>query len=331
MDTPIVVTAGYEPSIRFWMAHRGEVFKLLPHSDSHVNCLEIAPNYVTLAVGGSRLVRLYDIHTAGPIDHQPLVTYDGHSSNVTSVGFESQGRWFFTSSEDGFVKVWDFRANGLQIGFDNHSKAVHSTVLLSSQTELVFGDQAGRLQIWDLRANKICKTASPEKGVAFKTVAASPEGRTIAAANHNGTVFLWRNSKGEFEKMERNYKPHNGDYVLKARFSPNSRYLSFTSSDGTCSVWLHQSEALVMEKVLQGHKAWVWDCVFSTDSAYIITGSSDGTTKLWDVESGKRIMDYTGSERAVTSLALLDAESISDKGSLETDSTYEQKGKILAD
>ena len=27
-----------------------------------------------------------------------------------------------------------------------------------------------------------------------------------------------------------------------------------------------------LEKVLQGHQRWVWDCAFSADSAYLVTG-----------------------------------------------------------
>jgi WD40 repeat protein len=29
-----------------------------------------------------------------------------------------------------------------------------------------------------------------------------------------------------------------------------------------------------LEKVLQGHQRWVWDCAFSADSAYLVTGEA---------------------------------------------------------
>ena len=32
---------------------------------------------------------------------QPIISYDGHTSNVTSVGFQKDGKWMYTGSEDG--------------------------------------------------------------------------------------------------------------------------------------------------------------------------------------------------------------------------------------
>lgn len=52
------------------------------------------------------------MHSAGfePHTHIPkLVTFDGHSMNVTSVSFHSEGKWLVTGSEDGTIKIWDLR------------------------------------------------------------------------------------------------------------------------------------------------------------------------------------------------------------------------------
>jgi G protein beta subunit-like protein len=67
-----------------------------------------------------------------------------------------------------------------------------------------------------------------------------------------------------------------------------------------------------LEKVLQGHQRWVWDCAFSADSAYLVTGetspehslnctssdapqaSSDHTARLWEMASGETVRQYNG-------------------------------------
>lgn len=36
---------------------------------------------------------------------QPIISYDGHSSNVTAVGFQKDGKWMYTGSEDGTGKA----------------------------------------------------------------------------------------------------------------------------------------------------------------------------------------------------------------------------------
>jgi G protein beta subunit-like protein len=38
-----------------------------------------------------------------------LATFEGHTMNVTSVCFHSEGKWLVTGSEDGTIKIWDLR------------------------------------------------------------------------------------------------------------------------------------------------------------------------------------------------------------------------------
>lgn len=42
--------------------------------------------------------RLYEVNSNNP---QPIISYDGHTSNVTSVGFQKDGKWMYSGSEDG--------------------------------------------------------------------------------------------------------------------------------------------------------------------------------------------------------------------------------------
>lgn len=37
------------------------------------------------------------------------MSYDGHTSNVTGLGFQDEGKWMYTGSEDGTIKIWDLR------------------------------------------------------------------------------------------------------------------------------------------------------------------------------------------------------------------------------
>lgn len=52
-----------------------------------------------------------------------------------------------------------------------------------------------------------------------------------------------------------------------------ARYLATCSADTTVKIWsISPNYEFKLEKTLQGHQRWVWDCAFSADSAYLVTG-----------------------------------------------------------
>jgi G protein beta subunit-like protein len=56
----------------------------------------------------------------------------------------------------------------------------------------------------------------------------------------------------------------------------SGRYLATCSADTTVKIWsISSNYEFKLEKVLQGHQRWVWDCAFSADSAYLVTGEAD--------------------------------------------------------
>ena len=51
-------------------------------------------------------MRLYEVNGTNP---SPLINFEGHTANVTTVGFQKNGKWLYSGSEDGSIKIWDLR------------------------------------------------------------------------------------------------------------------------------------------------------------------------------------------------------------------------------
>ncbi|KAH7557300.1 hypothetical protein JRO89_XS11G0108200 [Xanthoceras sorbifolium] len=304
----ILATASYDHTIRFWEAKSGRCYRTIQYPDSQVNRLEITPNKHYLAAAGNPHIRLFDVNSNSP---QPVMSYDQHTNNVMAVGFQCDGNWMYSGSEDGTVKIWDLRAPVCQMEYESRA-AVNTVVLHPNQTELISGDQNGNIRVWDLTANSCsCELFSfhpgetgctnpkryrkhlastfyqenawkwllvPEVDTAVRSLTVMWDGSLVVAANNHGTCYVWRLMRGtqtmtNFEPLHK-LQAHNG-YILKCLLSPEfcepHRYLATASSDHTVKIW--NVDGFTLEKTLIGHQRWVWDCVFSVDGAYLITGT----------------------------------------------------------
>ncbi|CAA6668523.1 unnamed protein product [Spirodela intermedia] len=300
----ILATAAYDHMIRFWEAKSGRCYRALQYPDSQVNRLEITPDKQYLAAAGNPHIKLLKSTPTEPNRSEQLhiflcwkvITYESHAGNVMAVGFQCDGNWMYSGSEDGTIKIWDLRAPGCQREYESRA-AVNTVVLHPNQTELISGDQNGNIRVWDLTANS-CSCELVNRSPSCGTAA------SVVAANNRGTCYVWRLRRGAqamtyFEPLHK-LQAHDG-YILKCLLSPEfcdpHRYLATASSDHTVKIW--NVDGFTLERTLVGHQRWVWDCIFSVDGAYLITASSDATARLWSVSTGEAIRVYQGQKPTV--------------------------------
>jgi len=298
----ILCTAGYDHTVRFWEASKGICLRTLQYTDSQVNCLQITPDKQYLAVAGNPHVRLYEISSGNA---NPVTSFDGHTGSVVSCGFQKDGKWMYTGSEDVTVKIWDVRAPGYQR--DYQSKAgITSVVLHPNQGEIISGDEDGNIRVWDLTANQCSNHLVPDGKTSVRSISIASDASIVLAANNRGSCFAWKLTKGSFEPMHK-IDAHS-TYCLKTLVSPDVRYVATCAADKTVKIW-NIEKNFTIDKTLVGHQKWVWDCNFSADSAYLVTASSDKTAKLWDLKTGDVVLEYAGHHKALTCVALNDSTS----------------------
>ena len=302
----VLASAGYDHAIRLWEAPTGVCYRSIQYLDSQVNRLAITPDKQFLAVAGNPHVRLYEINSKNP---NPVMSFDGHTTNVTALGFDREGKWMYTGSEDGTVKIWDLRAPGCQREYESRA-AVNTVELHPNQGELVSGDQNGNIRVWDLTANCCSRELVPDGDNAIRSISIASNASMLVAGTNSGTCFVWKlaasatDNSTTFEPLHR--LPAHDQYCLKALISPDTNTLATTSADGTVKLW-NVKNNFALDKTLTGHTKWVWDAVFSADAAYLVTASSDASAKLWDLNTGECIRDYTGHSKAVVAVALNDS------------------------
>lgn len=258
----ILATAGYDHKIRFWEAPSGVNSRTLHYPGSPVNCLEITPNKQFLAAGGNSNIRLFEVNDTASV---PVLILEGHTSSVTSIGFQKDVEILYSGSEDGTVKIWDLRSPKFSCTFDCKAP-VNSVALHPNRSEIISGDQNGSVKVWDIGSERCINEMVPDtyssssnnnnssttnsgnpnsttsssfrQNVSIQAVDISEDGRTCVAANNHADVFIWDPSTStNFVPLAKFHAHPKGTYLLKAKISPDNRQLVTCSSDQTARLF----------------------------------------------------------------------------------------------
>jgi WD40 repeat protein len=149
-----------------------------------------APDGKTLATGGwDNSVRLWDI--AGPEPAEKAVL-SGYADRVWSVAFAPDGQALATGSQDGDVQLWDLTGQEPKerVQLRRHQGAVRSLAFLPSGRVLVSAGEDGQVILWEATTGAVIWDWQLPGAVSG--VAAALDGKHLATANSNGTVYVLR-------------------------------------------------------------------------------------------------------------------------------------------
>ena len=321
-----LVSVGEDSQIIVWdFASRKRLATLTGHAGA-VTTVGYSPDGRWFATGGAD-------HTAVVWDASTfarVATLRGHAEAVRAAAFTPDGKYLATASctpEDRTVLwgvgVWEkvrelafgvcwgtlpFTPDGRRVV--DHRMGVWDVetgrnlaapsadwegnwVSLSPDGALaVAATSGGNVRFFDLRRRE--QLAAPhvhrDHG---RAVAFSPDGRYVATGSEK--IVLWdARTRAHIAPLE--YSSN----VWNLAFSPDSRHLVSTHSDGAILVWDADRRERVAD--FNEHSGAVQSVAFSSDGRRVASAGEDGSVIVWDSASGRKegvFVDYANSVNAV--------------------------------
>jgi WD40 repeat protein len=227
------------------------------------------------------------------------------------VVFSPDGRTI-AGGPDHRVTLWDAKTGGVQGTFGDPEPAEIGAMAFSPGGHwLAVGvggaynftvDAPQKVMVYDVaHCNEHRTFATPTQ---VSAVAFSADGKLMAAAGHNGTVWLWDTSS--WDEIARWQGPANARYssilfVPSGRPGEAGQQLVTGSTSGRIDLWDVRTRALTRQ--MHRHISPVSVMALSPDGRTLATASWDGSIKLWDSGTGRELRTLSRESKWMYSLA----------------------------
>ncbi len=253
----------------------------------------------------------------------------GHETEVTVLDISGDGKRLVSGSEDGAVRIWDWK-NGTELMNEfAHEMGVLAVRCSPKDSRAVTSDRLGDVVAWDIENCRMLwkKQGKKKMSGGVTGIDISSDGRNMCASLNTGMVTVWDFENGEPERAagEKKWGSING-----VRFTPDDKGIVSGGEDGMLRFWdaqnlemrecveAHEAGVTALDissngklvasvgrdnmvriwdlkehkpvHELEGHNFSVYDVCFSPDDKFAVSASWDHTIRLWEVESGKQLL-----------------------------------------
>jgi serine/threonine-protein kinase len=187
--------------VYLWSVPTRRVSRTLSQRTSASTTLAFSRNSKILAIGQDNdQVYLWNPATG----HRTGALTGAGNALITSVAFSPDGTMIAASDQDGRTYLWNIATRRRVATLpDPHSNGVDAAAFSPDGAMLATGDSNGNTYLWNLPASTLAGTLTNPKGqvtarltgesrTAVFSVAFSPDGKTLATADTNGSAYLWR-------------------------------------------------------------------------------------------------------------------------------------------
>jgi WD40 repeat protein len=282
--------------VELWNPRTAERLRSLVGAGGTVAQLAYSPDGRLVAAAHETPRDAGDIRVWRTDTGEQVQAFGDHGLGAVTVAFSPDGTRLLTTSGDEMLMAWDVHTGRqLMAIFARHQS------LLFHRTGAVFGLAGRRVaykqpHLFDGATGELVATLPPQGQVT--ALAASPDGRTLAAGMAIGNVYLTDFATG----TRIGGLVGHVSSVRAIAFSPDNTRVVTGSLDGNVRLWDATTGNPVREFV--GHEGGVEQALFSPDGRRVITAATDGTIRIWHADQGQELCNLPGHLELPRAIAL---------------------------
>ena len=258
--------------------------------DSYTRTLSYHNNTIAIGSEGG------DIMILNAVTGSQIAVFSGHTAEVNSVMFSSDGVLLVSGSDDRTVKLWDVQTGGVIKTFSSHTGLVWSVSISADNTTVASESHNNKISLWNTKTGE-CYYVIECKGE-VKNVRFSPTNPQHLISIVSDEVVQW-DLNGH--RIKDTYK---------------GSWIEF-SSDGTLLVSCHK-ENVTVQNIDSGAVVAKFQstglngtcCCFSPDSKFVAVDSRN-TISVWDISSDLHLVEtFIGHAYDLSALAFSSSSSL---------------------
>jgi WD40 repeat protein len=264
-------------TVRFWDLRPERPKPVVVALPDEVWEVAFSPDGSWFVTAGNPNAEVHDVRTGALRFQLPM------SSLVSCVKVSPDGRRIATTTEHGWLRVWD-SATGAPIIAPIRVVDSHQDLSFSSDGRwLCVGAPTDHVWLLETETGKPVLPPLVVNGLVVRS-AITPDLKTLISVTVEGDVHFWSLPDGRPRPVEGRHK----GVVWTARLNGNGALLATASGDQTARIWDVASGKVLHE--FRSEKA-VYNAVFSPDGRRLLIGSADRTVRIFDIDSGRQVSE----------------------------------------
>ncbi|KAF8132077.1 hypothetical protein EV363DRAFT_1583662 [Boletus edulis] len=224
----------------------------------------------------------------------------GHTLNVVSVAYSSDGTHIVSCAGDQTIRVWN-ATTGQSVGgpFQGLMDYVTSVAYSPDDTHIVSGLWNKTIVVWNAATGQPVSDPFEGHTDVVTSVVYSSDGIHIASGSNDKTIRVWNVTTGQC--VAGPFQGHE-ESVTSVAYSPDGNYIVSGSNDKIIRVWNATTGQCVA--AFEGHEDSVTSVAYSPNGNCIVSGSRDQTIRVWNATTGQSVGGpFQGHTGVVTSVA----------------------------